>query len=76
MFGPESVGVVLTGMGDDGADGLLAMHQAGAFTIAEHQSTAVVYGMPASAVAMGATDEILPLPDIGPRLTSLFQAGP
>jgi two-component system chemotaxis response regulator CheB len=75
VFGAQSAGVVLTGMGDDGADGLFAMHQAGAFTIAEHQSTAVVYGMPASAVAMGATDEILPLQEIGPRLTSLFQPG-
>lgn len=72
VFGPASAGVVLTGMGDDGARGLLAMQRAGAFTIAEHQSTAVVYGMPASAVAMGAADETLPLPQIGPRLLALL----
>lgn len=69
--GPRGVGVVLTGMGHDGADGLLALRRVGGFTIAEHESTAVVYGMPAAAVAVGAAAEVLPLPGIGPRLLAL-----
>ena len=49
-----ALGVLLTGMGDDGAAGLLAIRRAGGYTIAEDESTAVVYGMPAAAVRMGA----------------------
>jgi two-component system, chemotaxis family, protein-glutamate methylesterase/glutaminase len=67
----SAIGVVLTGMGDDGAAGIRELKLAGSFTIAEDESTAVVYGMPGSAVRLGAIREILPLGDIAPRLLNL-----
>ncbi|MGH7243011.1 MAG: chemotaxis-specific protein-glutamate methyltransferase CheB [Phycisphaerales bacterium] len=70
-YGEAAIGVLLTGMGQDGADGLLAMRNAGGHTIAEHETTAVVYGMPGAAVALGAACESLPLPLIAPRLRQL-----
>ncbi|KAA2212141.1 chemotaxis-specific protein-glutamate methyltransferase CheB [Teichococcus oryzae] len=73
--GPQGLGVLLTGMGEDGAAGLLAMRRAGAVTVTEHESTTVVYGMPAAAVRMGGSSMSLPLPLIGPRLLSLAQEG-
>lgn len=60
-LGARAVGVLLTGMGKDGADGLLQMHRAGAWTIAQDQASCVVYGMPREAVALGAAQEVLPL---------------
>ena len=60
----NSVGVLLTGMGSDGAEGLLAMRQAGAATIAQDRQSSVVYGMPAEAVRLGAAEVVLPLKDI------------
>jgi two-component system, chemotaxis family, protein-glutamate methylesterase/glutaminase len=62
--GRNAVGVILTGMGADGAKGLLEMHEAGAKTIAQDEETCVVYGMPREAVKLGATDEVLPLAQI------------
>jgi two-component system chemotaxis response regulator CheB len=62
--GPRAVGVILTGMGADGADGLLAMKQAGASTIAQDESTSVVFGMPKEAIERGGVDVVLPLPRI------------
>jgi two-component system, chemotaxis family, protein-glutamate methylesterase/glutaminase len=59
--GPNAVGVILTGMGDDGARGLKEMRDAGAPTIAQDEATSVVWGMPGAAVKMGAVGEILPL---------------
>ncbi len=70
-YGDAAIGVVLTGLGDDGSDGLREMYLAGAHTIAEHESTAVVYGMPAAGVRAGAVRESLPLPVIGPRIRGL-----
>jgi len=70
-LGADALGVVLTGMGEDGALGLLDMRQAGGYTIAEDESTAVVYGMPAAAVRMGAVCESLPLPAIAGRVLEL-----
>jgi two-component system chemotaxis response regulator CheB len=70
-YGPEGVGALLTGMGEDGAQGLLQLHTLGGYTIAEHESTAVVYGMPAEAVRLGAACESLPLPEIAPRILDL-----
>ncbi len=64
------VAALLTGMGDDGADGLLRLRRTGAHTISEHQSTCVVYGMPARAEEIGATCEVLPLQEIGPRIVA------
>ena len=51
----------MTGMGDDGARGLLEMQQAGAVTIAQDEATSVVFGMPKEAIALGAADKVLPL---------------
>jgi two-component system chemotaxis response regulator CheB len=62
--GKNAMGVVLTGMGKDGAEGLLEMKNAGAYTVAQNEETCVVYGMPAAAVALGATDKVLPLDKI------------
>jgi len=59
--GLNAVGVIMTGMGDDGADGLLDMKKSGAITIAQDEATCVVFGMPKEAIARGAVDEILPL---------------
>ena len=63
-FGGNVLGVILTGMGRDGADGALALHERGAYIIAESRETCVVYGMPRAAVELGAVDELLPLPEI------------
>ncbi|MDD5451428.1 MAG: chemotaxis response regulator protein-glutamate methylesterase [Desulfovibrionales bacterium] len=62
--GTNAVGVIMTGMGDDGAQGLLEMKEAGAFTIAQDEATCVVFGMPKEAIKRGAVDKILPLPAI------------
>jgi two-component system chemotaxis response regulator CheB len=69
--GPNAVGVLLTGMGDDGADGMLALHRAGARTIAQDEATSVVFGMPKEAIARGAVDEVLPLDQIAPAVLRL-----
>jgi len=61
-------GVLLSGMGRDGAAGLLALRKSGALTIAQDEATSVVYGMPKAAADIGAAVEILPLPAIGPRI--------
>lgn len=66
--GANALGVILTGMGDDGARGLLAMHAAGAQTIAEDASTCVVFGMPQEAIKRGAVDRVLPLPAVAAAL--------
>jgi len=70
-LGPQALGVLLTGMGDDGAEGLAAIRRAGGPTIAEDESTAVVYGMPAVAVRLGAVCDSLPLHDIPGRVLEL-----
>jgi two-component system chemotaxis response regulator CheB len=71
-FGDEAIGVVLTGMGNDGAVGLRAMRAAGAWTIAQDRDSSVVWGMPRVAFEAGACSEILPLEDIAPRLVALL----
>jgi two-component system, chemotaxis family, protein-glutamate methylesterase/glutaminase len=73
-LGDAALGVLLTGMGDDGASGMLAIRRAGGYTIAEDESTAVVYGMPAAAVRMDAVCESLPLPAIAARVLELAPA--
>ena len=62
--GSSAVGILMTGMGDDGADGLLEMKQANAFTIAQDEASCVVFGMPREAILRGAAEEILPLSKI------------
>jgi two-component system chemotaxis response regulator CheB len=69
--GPSAVGVILTGMGDDGADGLLEMKRMGAATIAQDERTCVVFGMPREAVARGAVDDELALREIPERILLL-----
>jgi two-component system chemotaxis response regulator CheB len=61
QVGPNAVGVILTGMGDDGARGLKEMHDMGAPTLAQDETTSVVWGMPGAAVKLGAVDDVLPL---------------
>jgi two-component system chemotaxis response regulator CheB len=61
VAGANAVGVIMTGMGDDGADGLLEMRLAGAATIAQDEATCVVFGMPKEAIDRGAVDVVLPL---------------
>ncbi|SFB84825.1 two-component system, chemotaxis family, response regulator CheB [Marinospirillum celere] len=68
VAGANAVGVLLTGMGRDGAAGLLAMKHAGAFTLAQDESSCVVFGMPKEAIALGATDEVLPLVELPARV--------
>ena len=72
--GPNAIGAILTGMGDDGARGLLEMKEAGAPTIAQDAASSVVWGMPGEAVKMGAADEQLPLNAVASRLLALSKA--
>ena len=67
----NAVGIILTGMGDDGAAGMLEMHKSGALTIAEDASTCVVHGMPREAVKRGGVDRELPLHEIPPLIRQL-----
>jgi two-component system chemotaxis response regulator CheB len=60
----RAIGVLLTGMGSDGAQGLLKMRQAGARTIAQDEASCVVFGMPREAIVLGAADQVLALPQI------------
>ena len=64
VLGPNAVGVILTGMGDDGARGLLEMRTSGAYTIAQNEDTCVVFGMPREAIELGAAEQIAPLDSI------------
>ena len=66
--GSNAVGVILTGMGDDGAQGLLEMRQAGAQTVAQDEKSCVVFGMPQEAIKRGAAERVLPLDAIAPAL--------
>ena len=70
--GPNAVGVILTGMGADGAAGLLAMKTAGAHTIAQDEASCVVYGMPHEAVKLGAVDQSVPLSKIVEHILNVF----
>lgn len=70
--GGNMVGVLLTGMGKDGAQGMRSMKRAGIWNIAQNADTCVVYGMPREAVALGAVDEIVPLGEIGSRIMAHF----
>lgn len=72
--GRNAIGVLLTGMGRDGAQGLLRMHQAGATTLAQDEASCVVFGMPREAIALGGASEVVSLDDIAPRLMALVAA--
>ncbi len=66
--GKNVTGVMLTGMGKDGAVGMLEMRQAGAYNLAQDEATCVVFGMPREAIAVGAVDEIVPIQDMAQRV--------
>jgi two-component system chemotaxis response regulator CheB len=68
VLGANALGVILTGMGKDGAAGMARMHQAGAYTIAQDAATCVVYGMPKAAVESGGVDAVVPLAEIAGRI--------
>jgi two-component system, chemotaxis family, protein-glutamate methylesterase/glutaminase len=72
--GANAVGAILTGMGDDGATGLLNMREAGAHTIAQNEQTCVVFGMPKEAIARGAAEDISPLDKVAERLVRFSQS--
>jgi two-component system chemotaxis response regulator CheB len=68
QLGKNVLGVLLTGMGADGARGMLEMKTAGAFTIAQDEATCVVFGMPREAILLGAAEQVVPLPRIASAL--------
>lgn len=73
-LGSRTLAVLLTGMGRDGAAGMLAIRRTGGMTLAQDQSTSVVFGMPKEAIDMGAAVRVLPLPELGPALAELAVA--
>jgi len=74
-YSSSALGVIMTGMGQDGIDGLRDLRAAGALVVAQDEETSVVFGMPAAAISAGVVDAVLPLPMIGPRLYQLVRAG-
>jgi two-component system chemotaxis response regulator CheB len=73
--GPNAIGIMLTGMGKDGATAMLDMKKAGAFNIAQDEATCIVFGMPKEAIAAGAVDEVLSLARIGPFVLERMREG-
>ena len=71
-YGRAAVGVLMTGMGRDGANGLYAMKQAGAYTIAQDEASSIVFGMPKEAIVMGAATEVLALKKISYKIKELI----
>ncbi|MDE1989256.1 MAG: chemotaxis protein CheB [Betaproteobacteria bacterium] len=69
VVGKNAIGVILTGMGKDGANGMLEMKRAGAYNFAQDEATCTVFGMPKEAIALGAVDEILPIEKMALRVT-------
>lgn len=76
VCGSNGIGVELTGMGADGARGLLEMRSRGAATIAQDEATSVIFGMPKAAIAAGAVKDVLPIDEIGPLLCRLGSVSP
>lgn len=64
MYGSDAIGVILTGMGNDGALGIKALHESGGHTIAQDSETSAIFGMAREAIKLGGVDEVLPLPEI------------
>lgn len=75
VFGKESIGIVLSGMGSDGAEGLMAMKEAKAMTIAQDEASCVVFGMPKAAIEKGAVCSVLSLDQIGQTLLDNLEVG-
>jgi two-component system chemotaxis response regulator CheB len=74
-LGARAAGCLLTGMGRDGADGLLAMRRAGGRTIAQDEATSVIFGMPREAALLGAAEQVLGLEQVAPALSAFVRAG-
>jgi two-component system chemotaxis response regulator CheB len=74
VVGPNAFGIMLTGMGGDGAKAMRAMRDAGSYNYAQNEATCVVFGMPREAIAHGAANEVLPLQDIAPHLMDKLRA--
>ncbi len=74
-YGPRAIAVLLTGMGRDGADGMLSVAHDGGVTIAQDKASCVVFGMPKEAITLGAAKQVLPLAEIGPALVELASQG-
>ena len=74
--GANVVGIILTGMGADGAEGLLAMKERGAYTVAQDEASCVVFGMPREAIRRGATQKVLPLSRIPEEIRRVLNGGP
>jgi two-component system chemotaxis response regulator CheB len=72
--GSNAIGVLLTGMGTDGAKGLLTMHEKGAYTLAQDEQTCVVFGMPKEAISLGAVDDVVPIQHISRTIINFLQA--
>lgn len=68
MAAAGTLGVLLTGMGNDGRRGMLAIKRAGGQTVAESEETAIIFGMPREAIAAGAVDRVVPLSEVVPEL--------
>ncbi|MFB8787419.1 MAG: chemotaxis-specific protein-glutamate methyltransferase CheB [Potamolinea sp.] len=73
LYGKATLGILLTGMGRDGAQGMQEIAQAGGFTIAQDEATSVIFGMPKEAINLGAAKQILPIQAIAPMLLEIFQ---
>jgi two-component system chemotaxis response regulator CheB len=74
--GPNAVGVILTGMGSDGAQGLKKMKSAGAFTVAQDEASCVVFGMPKEAIRMGGVDRVVPLQFVAQAIRNAAACAP
>jgi two-component system chemotaxis response regulator CheB len=72
VLGRNAIGVMLTGMGKDGAAAMLEMHEAGAYNFAQDEASCVVFGMPREAIAIGAVDEVVPLQKMTERVLSVL----
>lgn len=75
IYGPRTIGVILTGMGSDGAEGMKCIKRNGGKTIAQSEETCVVYGMPKAVVESGAADRVVPLEEIAQTITVLISTG-
>ncbi len=73
--GRNAVGVILTGMGNDGAAGMLEMHRAGAYTLAQNEASCVVFGMPREAIASGGVSEVVELDRMSQRMLAQIAGG-